>query len=377
MKTIPRQFKMSYFFVYLALALAVSHVQAQTQSKEAEKILNFYNWADYVAPDTLSNFTKETGIKVRNDTFESSETLNTKLVLGHSGYDIVISSSVWAPMQAAGGLLLPLDNSKLPNLKNLDPSIQAQIAKVDPSHRYMVSWLWGYDTIGINADKVKKALGSLPMPDNAWDLIFKPQYISKLKSCGVSILDSPTEIVPAALHYLGKPLDSNNVADYAAATALLKSIRPSVTLITTDGYVDGLVNGSLCVAMGWSGDLSRAKRTAIENKTGQNIQVLMPTTGGLMFFDTMVIPIDAPHSANAHKFINYILRPEVHANLTNSLNFGSPNLAAHKYIKTEVLNDSAIFPNQSDIAKMDVQGALKSDVRRMMTRVYTKFKTGY
>ena len=377
MKTIPRQFKMSYFFVYLALALAVSHVQAQTQSKEAEKILNFYNWADYVAPDTLSNFTKETGIKVRNDTFESSETLNTKLVLGHSGYDIVISSSVWAPMQAAGGLLLPLDNSKLPNLKNLDPSIQAQIAKVDPSHRYMVSWLWGYDTIGINADKVKKALGSLPMPDNAWDLIFKPQYISKLKSCGVSILDSPTEVVPAALHYLGKPLDSNNVADYAAATALLKSIRPSVTLITTDGYVDGLVNGSLCVAMGWSGDLSRAKRTAIENKTGQNIQVLMPTTGGLMFFDTMVIPIDAPHSANAHKFINYILRPEVHANLTNSLNFGSPNLAAHKYIKTEVLNDSAIFPNQSDIAKMDVQGALKSDVRRMMTRVYTKFKTGY
>ena len=377
MKTIPRQFKMSYFFVYLALALAVSHVQAQTQSKEAEKILNFYNWADYVAPDTLSNFTKETGIKVRNDTFESSETLNTKLVLGHSGYDIVISSSVWAPMQAAGGLLLPLDNSKLPNLKNLDPSIQAQIAKVDPSHRYMVSWLWGYDTIGINADKVKKALGSLPMPDNAWDLIFKPQYISKLKSCGVSILDSPTEIVPAALHYLGKPLDSNNVADYAAATALLKSIRPSVTLITTDSYVDGLVNGSLCVAMGWSGDLSRAKRTAIENKTGQNIQVLMPTTGGLMFFDTMVIPIDAPHSANAHKFINYILRPEVHANLTNSLNFGSPNLAAHKYIKTEVLNDSAIFPNQSDIAKMDVQGALKSDVRRMMTRVYTKFKTGY
>lgn len=377
MKTIPRQFKMSYFFVYLALTLAVSPAQAQTQSKEAEKILNFYNWADYVAPDTLSNFTKETGIKVRNDTFESSETLNTKLVLGHSGYDIVISSSVWAPMQAAGGLLLPLDNSKLPNLKNLDPSIQAQIAKVDPSHRYMVSWLWGYDTIGINADKVKKALGSLPMPDNAWDLIFKPQYISKLKSCGVSILDSPTEVVPAALHYLGKPLDSNNVADYAAATALLKSIRPSVTLITTDGYVDGLVNGSLCVAMGWSGDLSRAKRTAIENKTGQNIQVLMPTTGGLMFFDTMVIPIDAPHSANAHKFINYILRPEVHANLTNSLNFGSPNLAAHKYIKTEVLNDSAIFPNQSDIAKMDVQGALKSDVRRMMTRVYTKFKTGY
>lgn len=365
-----------FFFGSLTLALNVPTVHAQTESKESEKILNFYNWSDYIAEDTLPNFTKETGIKVRIDNFDSSEILNAKLVLRNSGYDVVMSSSVWAPLQAASGLLSPLEQSKLPNLKNLDPEIQAQVAKADPGHRYMVAWLWGYTTIGINTDKVKKALGNLPMPENAWDLIFKPEYASKLKSCGVSFLDSPTEVVPAALHYLGKPLDSKNPKDYEAVTALLKSIRPNIKLFSSDNYADELVRGSTCVAMGWSGDLSRAKRTAIESKTGQNLQVLMPKTGGLMFFDTMVIPVDAPHKDNAHKFINYILRPEVHANLTNTVNFGSPNLAAHKYIKTEILNDNAIFPSKSEVAKMDVQGALKSDVRRIMTRVYTKFKTG-
>jgi putrescine transport system substrate-binding protein len=340
------------------------------------KVLNVYNWSDYIGPDVLKNFEKETGIKVRYDNFDSNEILHAKLVAGKTGYDIVVPSSNWAALQIAGGLFQKLDKSKLPNLKNMDPDIQAQLAKVDPNNDHLVNWLWGYTTVGINVEKVKAALGSTPMPDNAWDLIFKPEYIAKMKSCGVSFLDSATEVIPAAMHYLGKPAFSKSPGDYTAAAALLKSIRPSVTLFSSSGYINDMANGSICLALGWSGDISIARQRAIDGKTGQNIQVLIPKTGGILFFDVMVIPADAAHPGNAHKWINYLLRPEVHAALTNKVFYANPNKESKKFVKPEVANNPTVFLSDADMKKMVPPDALNNDLRRLMTRTYTGFKTG-
>ncbi|MBL0719937.1 polyamine ABC transporter substrate-binding protein [Piscinibacter sp. Jin2] len=359
-----------------ALLAAFGLAAAGPALAQEEKVLNVLNWSDYIAPDTIANFEKETGIKVRYDNFDSNEVLHAKLVAGKTGYDVVMPSSYWAKVQADGGILQKLDKSKLPNLKNLDPTVQELLAKLDPGNQYQVNWLWGYTTVGINVDKVKAALGGLPMPANVWDLVFKPEYISKLKSCGVSFLDSPTEVIPAALHYLGKPAYSRNQADYAAVGPLLKSIRPHVTLFSSSGYINDMANGSICLALGWSGDISIARQRAIDGKTGQNIQTLVPATGGILFFDVMVIPADAPHPENAHKFIDYIMRPEVHASLTNKVFYANPNKASKAFVKPDVVNNPAVFPSEADMKKMIAPDALTNDIRRTMTRLYTSFKTG-
>jgi len=345
-------------------------------AQEEEKVLNIYNWSDYIAPDTIANFEKETGIKVRYDNFDNNEIVHAKLVAGKTGYDIVVPSSNWAKLQADGGLLRKLDKSLLPNYKNLDPVVQAQIAKLDPGNEYMVDWLWGYTTVGINVDKVKAALGGLPMPENAWDLVFKPEYVSKLKSCGVSYLDSATEVVPAALHYLGKPSFSKVAGDYAQAAAVLKAARPSVTLFSSSGYINDMANGSICVALGWSGDINIARQRAIDGKTGQNIQALIPKSGGILFFDVMVIPADAPHPGNAHKWINFILKPEVHASITNKVFYANPNAASRPLVKPEVANNPTVFLSEADMKPMAAPDSLGSDLRRLMTRTFTAFKTG-
>ncbi len=359
----------------LALActlLAAGPVRAQ----EEEKVLNIYNWSDYIADDTVANFEKETGIKVRYDLFDSNEILHAKLVAGRTGYDIVVPSSYFGKMQLEGGLLHKLDKSLLPNWKNLDPTIVKALQEMDPGNQYLVDWMWGYTTVGINVDKVKKALGNMPMPDNAWDLVFKPEYISKLKSCGVSFLDSATEIVPAAAHYLGKKAYSKDPANYNGTAELLATIRPYVTLFSSSGYINDMANGSICLALGWSGDINIAKNRAVEGKTGQKIECLLPKTGGIVFMDTMAIPADAPHPGNAHKWINYILRPEVDASLTNKVFYANPNKAALKFVKPEVANDRTVFPSDDDMKKMALPGALSNDSRRAMTRIYTTFKTG-
>lgn len=356
---------------FTALALTSAGAFAQE-----EKVLNVYNWSDYIGDDTLAGFEKETGIKVRYDNFDNNEIVHAKLVAGKTGYDVVVPTSYWAKLQADGGLLMKLDKSKLPNYKNLDPALQAQLAKLDPGNQYQVNWLWGYTTVGINVDKVKAALGSTPMPDNVWDLVFKPEYISKLKGCGVSFLDSATEVIPAALHYLGKPAYSRNQADYAGVTPLLKSIRPYVTLFSSSGYINDMANGSICVALGWSGDINIARQRAIDGKTGQKIEALIPKNGGILFFDVMVIPADAPHPENAHKFIDYIMRPEVHAGLTNKVFYANPNKESKKFIKPEVASNPTVFPSDADMARMAAPDAINNDLRRTMTRMYTSFKTG-
>lgn len=361
--------------LFTAAALSAAAILPAAAQQE-EKVLNIYNWSDYIAEDTIKNFEKETGIKVRYDLFDSNEVLHAKLAAGKTGYDIVVPSSNWGRLQIDGGLLRELDKSKIPNLANMDPQLQALIGKLDPGNKHLVVWLWGFTTLGINVDKVKAALGGMPMPDNAWDLIFDPKYVSKLKSCGVSVLDSPSEILPPALQYINKPAFSKNASDYQDAGRLLQSIRPYITLFSSSGYINDLANGSLCLSLGWSGDINIARQRAIDAKNGNNIVALVPKTTATLMFDTMAIPTDAPHPNNAHLWINYITRPEVHASLTNKVFYANPNAAALKFVKKELAENKTIYLSDEDKKRMTVPEPYSSDTRRVMTRVYTKFKTG-
>lgn len=343
---------------------------------EGENVLNIYNWSDYLAEDTIPNFEKETGIKVRYDIFDSNEILHAKLMAKNTGYDIVVPSSNWAKMQIDGGLLQKLDKSKIPNLANLDPDILAQMANLDPGNEYMVDWLWSYTTVGINVDKVKTALGDMPMPANTWDLVFDPKYTNKLKSCGITFLDAPSEVFPLALKYVGKEPHSNNPDDYKAAYEMLAKVRPDIKKFSSGGQIDDLAGGNVCVALGWAGDFNLARNRSIENKSPQNIEALVTSMGGYLFMDTMVIPADAKNVENAHKFINYILRPEVHAGLTNAVTYANPNKAATEFVDEEVRNNKTIFLPSEDVKKLIPPGNVDNATRRVMTRYFTQFKTG-
>jgi putrescine transport system substrate-binding protein len=345
---------------------------------DEQKILNVYNWADYIAPDTIKNFEKETGIKVRYDNFDSNEALHAKLVAGRTGYDIVVPGSHFAKQQVDGGLLMKLDKTKLPNLKNLDPAVQAQLAKLDAGNDHLVDWLWGFTTVGINADKVKRALGGLPMPDNVWDLVFKPQYAAKLKGCGIAYLDTPSEVIPIALKYVGKDPRSTSAADYEIVANMLKAVRPYVGRFVGSGsdYIDQMARGQLCAVIGWSGDIYIAKDRAAKAKKPQALEVLLPKTGGLLFFDVMAIPADAPHPDNAHRWINYILRPEVHASLTNAVFYANPNKEALKFVAPALANDRAVFLDNTALETMIAPAAPDAATRRLITRTFTNFKVG-
>lgn len=359
----------------LSLTLAMLSFAHPAMASE-EKVLNVYNWSDYLAPDTIPNFEKETGIKVRYDIFDSNEILHAKLIARKTGYDIVVPSSNWAKLQIEGGLFQKLDRSKLTNWQNLDPAILQQMRAFDPGNAYLVDWLWSYTTVGINVDKVKQALGDTPMPDNAWDLIFNSLYTRKLKSCGITMLDTSSEVFPIALHYLGRDPYSKNWADYQAAYAMLKKVRPDIKRFNSGGQIEDLASGQVCVALGWAGDFNLARKRSIENKLAQNIVALLPKTGGLMFMDTMAIPADAPHPNNAHLFINYIMRPQVHASLTNALSFANPNKAATAFVDETIKRNATIFLAPSDVAKLIPPGTVDNGTRRVMTRFFTRFKTG-
>ncbi|MDO9072071.1 MAG: polyamine ABC transporter substrate-binding protein [Rubrivivax sp.] len=357
----------------LALALAGAALTGAAQPAEP-KVLNIYNWSDYIAEDTLKNFEKETGIKVRYDNYDANEILQAKLVAGNSGYDIVVPSAHFAKTQIAGGLFQKLDRAQLGNWGNLDPALLEKLAGVDPGNQHLVTWMWGYVTVGVNNGKVKAALGSTPMPANPWDLIFKPEYASKLKGCGINVLDSASEVLPVAMIYAGKAPYSKVAKDYDAAREVLSKARPFVTRFSSSGYINDLAAGQLCVVMGYSGDINIARQRAIDSKSGQDIQALIPPTGATLFFDTMAIPKDAKHPKNAHLFINYILRPEVHASLTNKVFYANPNAASKKFVTKAVADNPTVFPNATDIAKFTVPDAVPQDIRRVQTRVFTSFK---
>jgi putrescine transport system substrate-binding protein len=357
----------------LALGLAALAPLALAQKAEP-KVLNIYNWSDYIAEDTIKNFEKEFGIKVRYDNFDNNEILHAKLVAGKSGYDIVVPSAHFAKTQIQGGLFQPLDRAQLSNWGNLDTALLEKLATIDPGNKHLVTWLWGYVTVGINVDKVKAALGSTPMPANPWDLIFDPAIASKLKGCGINVLDSASEVLPVAMIYAGKEPYSKNAKDYDAARDVLLKARPNITRFSSSGYINDLASGALCVVMGYSGDINIARQRAIDTKSGQNIQALIPDRGATMFFDTMAIPKDAKNVANAHLFINYILRPEVHASLTNKVFYANPNAQSKKFVNKNVAENPTVFLAASDVAKLTVPDAVGQDIRRVQTRIFTTFK---
>ena len=340
-----------------------------------EKVLNIYNWADYIPEGMIAAFEKETGIKVNYDTFETNEALHAKLVAGNTGYDIVVPGTVFAKPQIEGGLLQPLDKSKIPNLANLDPAIMKILTKADPDNKHLVPWAWGFTTVGINKTKADKALAGLPMPENAWDLVFNPKYTSKLKSCGIAYLDSPTEIIPVALHYIGKDAYSNDPADYKAAAAMLLKVRPDVRLFSST-MIDDIAGGKACVVIGWSGDINIAAGRAKDNGSKDVIQALLPSTGALLFSDTMAITKDAKHPNNAFAFIDFYLRPENAALMTNTMNYPTANKAAIAQIKPEITSNKTIFVDDDYFSKMIPPSSFTNEAREAMANAYNSFKKG-
>ena len=339
------------------------------------KILNIYNWPDYITEDMVSNFEKESGIKVNYQTFENNEVLQAKLIAGNSGYDIVVPGAVFAKSQIEAGLLQPLDKSKIPNLANLDSAIMAKLDSVDPGNNHLVPWAWSFTTVGINKTKVSQVLGDTPMPDNAWDLVFNPTYTSKLKSCGIAYLDSPTEVMPPALHYLGKDAYSSNTADHEAAGEMLALVRQDIRLFSST-LIDDLAGGKACVVLGWAGDINIARSRAIENQTGDEIEALLPKSGGLLFFDNLAVPKDAKHPNNAMAFINYFLQPEVSASLTNELSYPTANKASVALVTPEVGQNKSVFLDEANLQQAVSPSSLSNATRESLTSVYTRFKQG-
>ncbi len=357
------------FGLALACLLSLGNVAAADP-----KVLNIYNWSDYIADDTIKNFEKETGIKVRYDNYDNNEILQAKLVAGKTGYDIVVPSAHFAKTQIQAGLYQKLDRAQLTNRGNLDPALLDKMSGIDPGNQFLVTWLWGYVTVGINTGKVKAALGATPLPANPWDLIFKPEYAGKLKGCGINLLDSASEVMPVAMVYAGKDPYSKTPADYDAAKAVLMAARPAISRFSSSGYINDLAAGQLCVVMGYSGDINIARQRAIESKNGQDIQALIPASGAMLSVDTMAIPKDAKNVRNAHLFINYILRPEVHASLTNKVFYANPNSAARKFVTKGVADNPTIFLSPADLKKINPSDAVPQEIRRVQTRIFTGFK---
>lgn len=340
-----------------------------------EKVLNIYNWPDYVPEGMIAAFEKETGIKVNYDTFETNEALQAKLVAGNTGYDIVVPGTVFAKGQIEGGLLQPLKKDQIPNLANMDPAIMSVLTKADPDNKHLVPWAWGFTTVGINKTKAEKALGGMAMPENAWDLVFKPEYTSKLKSCGIAYLDSPTEILPVALHYIGKDAYSNSADDYKAANEMLAKVRKDIRLFSST-MIDDIAGGKACVAIGWSGDINQAAARAKENGSKEVIEALLPSTGALIFFDTMAVAKDAKHPNNAAAFIDFYLRPENAALMANTMGYPTGNKAGMDKVNPEIAGNKTIFVEADYMAKMIPPSSFTNEAREAMSNAYNSFKKG-
>jgi len=344
---------------------------------ESEKILNVYNWAEYIGENTVREFEAETGIKVRYDNFDSNETLLAKMIAGRTGYDIVVPSSDFGRIMIEGGVVQKLDRKALTNWGNLDPAVMKLMSKLDPGNQYMVPWLGGSVSVGYNVDKVKAALGDKPIPANPFELVFNPVYTSRLKKCGISMLDSASDVFPSALIYLGRKAYSNNVADYNDAFNLLQAVRQDLGLFSYNGYISDLASGTICVALGYGGDFNNARRQAQAMGRGVKIEAPLPPAGVQFGFESMMIPSDAPHPENALLWINFILRPKVQAEITNKVMFTSPNLAARQFINADVLANPIAFPPDDYLAsKAQFYELRRNDTRRVMTRLFTKLKSG-
>ena len=339
-----------------------------------EKVLNLYIWNDYLADDTISNFEKESGIKVAVSNYGSNEELDAKLAPGNAGYDIVVPSASSYERQIKAGYYQKLDKGQLSNLKNMDPDIEARLAMHDPNNDYAVLHMWGTTGIGYNTKKVDAAMKNAPV--DSWKLVFDPNVVKNFKKCGVAVLDSATEMYSMTLAYLGKDPNSQKQEDLDAATNAMVAIRPFVRYADTQRMISDLANGEICVAIGYNGDLLQARDRADENKTGQEIKYMIPKEGTIIWFDSYLVPKDAPHPKNAHPFINYMLRPEVIAAVTNKVNYPNGNKEATQFVNKEVLDDPSVYPPQEVKVKLVPDLADTEETTRLMTRGWQKFTTG-
>jgi putrescine transport system substrate-binding protein len=350
------------------------------QPSKDSKALNVYNWSDYIAEDTIPNFEKQSGVKVKYDVFDSNETLQVKVLAGNTGYDIVVPSLQFLPNQVKAGVYQEIDKTKLKNYGNLDPEIMKRIAGQDPDNKFAIPYLWGTTGIGYNIDKVNAAFGKETKLDS-WEFIFNPANLSKLKDCGISMLDTPSELVPIALRYLGKDPNSKDEKDILAAEAALMKVRPYVRYFHSSQYIGDLAGGDICLAIGWSGDVFIARDRAVENaeknKTPPiNIGFSIPKEGTLMFFDMIAIPKDAKNLDNAYAFIDYLLDAQVAANNSNFVSYPNANKASWPMINKEVRENPEVFPNEETMAKLFIPSTLSGETKRLYTDVWDRVKTG-
>ena len=363
--------------ITLVLAGCGDHKQAPQAAADGSagaKVLNLYIWSDYLAPNTLADFEKQTGIKVHVAYYDSNETLETKLLAGSSGFDVVIPTASYFERQIKAGVFLPLDKSRLPNLANMDPTLMARVSAHDPGNAHGVIYLWGTNGIGDNEKMVKALMPDAPL--DSWRLVFDPAVASKIAKCGISVLDSPAEMVRVVLAYLGKDPNSQSPEDLAAAAATLKRIRPFIRNINSSEYIEALANGDLCVAVGYNGDVLQARDRAREAAKGIDIKYSIPKEGTILWFDMLAIPKDAPDPDSAYAYLNYIMTPQVIADISNFKRYANANAASQPLVLPDVKADPAIYPSEDERKRLSVQLADSAAQTRAITRVWQEFKTG-
>jgi putrescine transport system substrate-binding protein len=356
-----------------ACALALSLIAGVAAAEQ--RIVNVYNWSDYIDPQVLTDFTNETGIRVQYDTFDANETLETKLLAGKSGYDVVVPTAYFLERQIKAGVFQTLDKSKLPHLAAAWPEISKRLSVYDPGNAHAVNYMWGTTGIGYNVKAVRERLGPTAAI-NSWDVVFKPELLARFKDCGVMMLDSPEDILPAALHYLGLDPNSTKQQDLDKAAALLLKVRPFVRKFHSSEYLNALASGEICLVVGWSGDAKQAQKRAAEAKNGIEIGYAIPQEGAQMWFDNLAIPKDAPHTAEAYAFIDYLLRPEVAAKNSNFISYANGNLASQKFIDKSVLDDRGVYPDATTMQKLYTVSARDQRAQRAINRLWTRIKTG-
>ena len=339
-----------------------------------DQVFNVYNWSDYIDESVLEEFTKETGIKVVYDVYDNNDIVETKLLAGGSGYDIVVPTDSNMARQIKAGTLMKLDKSKLPNLVHMWPFIMDKLAAYDPGNEYAVDYMWGTTGLGINVDKVKERLGDVPL--NTWDLLFKPEYAAKLADCGIHVLDAPEDVLQSTLAWLGLDPNTRDPADFEKAGEALKAVRPYIQKFHSSEYINGLANGDICLALGFSGDILQARDRAAEAENGVTVEYEIPKEGALMWFDSFVVPADAPHPDAAHAFINFMMKPDVAAKNSNYVYYANGNKDSQPLLAEDVIGDPAIYPDEETLGRLFTSSTYDPKSQRLITRMWTSLKAG-
>jgi putrescine transport system substrate-binding protein len=358
----------------LGATMALDVTVTPTSAMAQQGVVNVYNWSDYIDPATLEAFTAETGIRVVYDTYDTNEIVETRLLAGRSGYDIVVPTGPYIERLIQAGVLAELDKDQLSNLDNVWPEIAERTAMYDPGNAHSVIYMWGTTGIGVNVDMVRERLGDMPL--DTWSLVFDPEIAAQLSDCGIYIVDAADDMFPSALNYLGLPHDSRDQGELGQAAELLSQMSTHVRRFHASEYINALANGDICVAVGYSGDILQARDRAQEAGTGLDIAYLVPREGAVMWFDSFAIPADAPNPENAHAFIDFMLRPDVAAANVNYVHYASGNLPAKDMIDPEILGDTGIYPDDETMGRLFINRAYDERTQRIITRHWTRIQTG-